>query len=256
MANAFDDMIDLIKKEGYHNHRRDVHSQTVSRGIYRDLLASCPELRDDIDSDLVRCWLNVPTPGGRKRKIDMLVGEPTPADRPDLKRIRIAMENKSVVTAHRNRDARFDDLKGVLEVVHRESPEAVLVGTVVIGVSERCLNVPDRVKLLAGTSFEAEVLPRLSTGDQRLWKDFSQAISVNRPDDAVKSILKFRQLPTRPPGLTHVVGFDHLILVPAMIDNVDPPRLARENPLGIDIDREYQQLVSDICRAYRVRWHI
>ena len=166
------------------------------------------------------------------------------------------MENKSVVTAHRNRDARFDDLKGVLEVAHQESPEAVLVGTVIIGVSEKSLNVPDRVRLLAGQGFQTEVLPRLSSGDQDLWEQFPSAISSNRPDDARRTVEKFRQLPTRPVGHTHVVGFDHLLLIPARIDNVNPPELARINELGIDIDREYDRLISDVCRAYRARWHI
>lgn len=251
MSNAFDAVVEFIKSEGYHNHRRDEHSQIVSDEIYQDLISGCPELTEDAQTGIVKCWLNVATPGGRKRKIDMLVGEPLPDGSPDLKRIRIAMENKSVVTAHRNRDARFDDLKGVLEVAQRESPEAILVGTVIIGTSERCLNVPDRVKLLAGDSFDSDVLPRLSSGDQDLWTEFPSAVSINRADDAKKTIEKFRKIPTRRPGMTHEVGFDYLILVPVNIDNVNPPRLSRDNDVGIDIDREYEELLQHICRAYR-----
>ena len=141
----------------------------------------------------------------------MLIGEPTPEGSPDLDRLRICVENKSVVTAHRNRDARFDDLNEALQVLHRVKSEAVFVATVIVGVAERVLNVPDKVTPLYKNSmgeFQKNVLPRLSSGDATLWDEFDWAVSKNRPDDAKATVAKFRQLPTRPTGHTHVVGYD------------------------------------------------
>jgi hypothetical protein len=37
---------------------------------------------------------------------------------------------------------------------------------------------------------------------------------------------------------------------------VNPPSLARENTLGIDIDAEYQRMLERVCSAYRTRWHL
>jgi hypothetical protein len=48
--------------------------------------------------------------------------------------------------AHRNKDARFDDLNDTLLVLHDKRPEAVKVATVMIGTAQRVLNVPDRIK--------------------------------------------------------------------------------------------------------------
>src|SRR3989442_11239341 len=58
------------------------------------------------------------------RSIDLLVGEPrADGNSPDLAKSRIFVENKSVVTAHRNKDARYDDLNESLQVLHRERSE-------------------------------------------------------------------------------------------------------------------------------------
>jgi len=85
---------------------------------------------------------------------------------PDLKRLRLCVENKSVVTAHRNRTNRYDDLSDLVGVLHRNRPDAILVATVLIGLAKSVLNVPDRVKpFLSTEEFTARVLPRLSTGD-------------------------------------------------------------------------------------------
>jgi len=41
-----------------------------------------------------------------------------------------------------------------------------------------------------------------------------------------------------------------------MIDNVNPPQVARNNALGIDIDTEYHTMLDRICKAYMARWHL
>lgn len=161
--------------------------------------------------------------------------------------------------AHRNRDARFDDLNQVLQSIHHARAEAVMAAIVLVGTAPKTLNVPDRVKPIARSrklSFDNDVLPRLSTGDQSLWDEFSDAVSTNRTNDPKQTIDKFRALPRRQPAHTHVSGYDYILLVPMFVDNVNRPRVERDNPLGIDVDREYEGLLDVVCKAYTARWHL
>src|SRR6516165_8084637 len=146
MTTPFDAVIDQIKVRGFHNHRLEDHSDVVSNGILDDLKHRCPPFEADFAQKRVSSWLNVRTPGARKRKIDLLVGEPDDSGKPNLEKLRFCVENKSVITAHRNLYARFDDLNEALKVLHDAKAEAVLVATVIVGVAARVLNVPDRIK--------------------------------------------------------------------------------------------------------------
>jgi len=258
MSTPFDEVIDEIKARGFHNHRRDNHSGTVSRGILRDLRAKCQPFRQDFAGGAIRDWLNFPSPGGRARKLDLVVAEPgEEAIGPDLGRLRLCVENKSVVTAHRNRTNRYDDLSDVVSVLHQKKPDAILIATVLIGLAEKVLNVADRVKpFMRLEDFTGQVQPRLSTGDEKLWDEFPLAVSRNRPMDPTLTLNKFRELPTRPPGRTDLIAYDYVLLVPVFIDNVSPPRVARDNELGIDVDGEYQTMLDRICKAYTARWHL
>src|ERR1700731_191337 len=130
MSAPFDKAIEEIKKRRYHNHRLEGHSDIVSNGIFEDLLKHCKSLRKDFETGEIQRWFNVPTPGARGRKIDLLVAKPLPSGEPNLKELRISLENKSVVTAHRNCDSRFDDLNQSLKVLHSAKPEAVKIVTV------------------------------------------------------------------------------------------------------------------------------
>jgi hypothetical protein len=258
MNTPFDRVIEQIKLAHFHNHRRPIHSDEVSIGILEDLKATCLTIAQDFEKKVIHRWLNVRTPGARQRKIDLLIGEPAANGKPDLTKLRICVENKSVVTAHRNADTRFDDLNEALQVLHRAQSEAILVATVMIGVAPRFLNIPDVIKKnyrKKMSQFEKKVVPRLSSGDQTLWDKFDYAISPNRATDSKKTVEKFRQLPTRHIGHTHVVGYDFVLLVPVDIDNVNPPSVARANTLGIDVDSDYRRMLDQVCKAYNVRWH-
>jgi len=258
MTTPFDEVVDEIKTRGFHNHRLEEHSGTVSRGILRDLLATCEPFKRDFSGGRIRDWLDFPSPGGRARKLDLVVAEPDAGTRePDLERLRLCVENKSVITAHRNRTNRYDDLSDLLGILHRQRPDAILVATVLIGLAEKVLNVPDRVKpFLSAEEFAGRILPRLSTGDTELWREFPHAVSRNRPQDAERTMNKFRELPTRPPGRTDLVAYDYVLLVPVLIDNVHPPQVARSNALGIDVNAEYRTMLDRICKAYMARWHL
>jgi hypothetical protein len=259
MTTTLDRIIDAIKEAGFHNHRKEGHSDTLALGILEDLKRKCAPLRDDLKSGEVKSWINVAIPGRGERKLDLLIaGARDDAPKlPDLGKVRICVENKSVVTAHRNKTERFKDLQQVLAAVHRAREEAVLVATVLVGTAERVLNVPDRVKpFVPPGDFETKVVPRLSSGDVGLWKEFPAAISKNRLNDPLLTVERFRGLPVRQLGHTHILGYDFVLLVPAFIDNVNPPYLARKNNLGIDIDKDYRKMLDHICKAYRTRWHL
>lgn len=260
MITPFDKAIEAIAKARYHNHRLEDHSDTVSVALFNDLQSMCTPLLDDLNKGIVKVWLNVSSPGDRARKVDLFVGEPDENGGPDINRIRIALENKSVIAAHRNRTSRFDDLRKVLSAIHGTKPEAILVATVLVGLARRVLNVPDRIKSMYKRDqedrFAQEVLPRLSSGDQNLWEEFHWAVSSNSSSDPLRTLELLRTLPTRKPGHTAVEGFDYVLQIPVLIDNVNPPMVARSNDLGIDVDTEYQSMLEQMCSAYVARWHM
>lgn len=259
MNNPFDKAIAAIASARYHNHRLETHSDTVSTALFQNLLEFCAPLREDFSSGVVKVWKNVSAPGDRLRKVDLFVGEPNPQGLPDIQKVRIAVENKSVITAHRNVTNRFDDLRKVLSAIHSARPEALLIATVLVGLSRQVLNIPDHVHKFyrdREEEFENDVLPRLSSGDASLWRQFDWAISTNRPNDPAKTVRLLRTLPTRPPGHTHVHGYDYVLLVPVQVDNVNPPSLPRSNELGIDVDEEYRRMLEKLCSGYTARWHM
>lgn len=258
MNTPFDEVVEEIKRRGFHNHRLEDHSETVSRGILRDLKATCEPFRRDFDGGRIREWLDFPSPGGRARKLDLVVAEPgEAANVPDLGHLRLCVENKSVITAHRNSTNRYDDLSDVVRVLHEKRPDAILVATILIGLAENVLNVPDRVKpFMSQGEFIERVLPRLSSGDKTLWDEFPHAVSHNRSRDPERTVNKFLGLRTRRPARTDEVAYDYVLLVPVFIDNVAVPRIARENALGIDVDAAYSGMLEAICRAYTARWHV
>lgn len=259
MNTPFDAAIAAIRRAGYHNHRLETHSDLISNGIVADLKNTCDAFRADLDAGIVKIWGNVASPGDRERKVDLFVGEPDANGNPDIGKVRIAVENKSVITAHRNRTNRFDDLKKVVAAVQTERPEALLIATVLIGLARRVLNIPDGVrKSFRGREheFDETVLPRLSTGDSTLFEEFSRDISTNTTTDAGRTIQLFRTLPTRGPAQTHRVAYDSVLLIPVFIDNVNPPELPRPNTLGIDVDAEYREFIVRTCQAYTARFHM
>jgi hypothetical protein len=258
---AFDKVIGKIREAGFHNHRQQDHSDDLSMWILDDLLKSCDALLQDWESHEIFRWLNVRAPGtARGRKMDLMIGPPAKGfktlqtSKPGQE-FRVAIENKSVITAHRNRDARFDDLAQDLGDIHAIRPNAVIIATVLIGVSERVLNVPDRVKpFMDETEFDQKILPRLSTGDPTLWDQFPRAVSENRPDDPRQTVRKFESLPHRAIERPTQKGYDFVALIPVRVDNVNPPTVARDNDLNIDVDKVYADLLATVCRAYQLRW--
>lgn len=249
----FDAIAGNIARARYHNHREPSHSNLLSDRIVADLADACPSFREDRKAGRFREWRNVKGPDGRNT--DLVIGAPGPKGTPDLAQVRILLENKSVVTAHRNRNARFQDVERETHAIHAKNPKTIVVATLIVGVCERVLNVPDCVKKPfknKSEKFESEILPRLSSGDARLWDEFEHCVSVNRPDDPMKTVEYFRALPVREPADSHVRGLDFMLFVPMAIDNVDPPRLAKLP--GIDPVAEYKKMIKKLCFTYGIRW--
>ena len=168
MNTPFDEIIRLVIERRYHNHRTSEHSDVLCKAIWSDLLSECDEIRKDYASGNIGWWLNQPAPDLQRRKADLLVCEISDSSEgPDLSRVRICLENKSVITAHRNKGERFRDLDNFRSEVQQRRREAIVLGTVLVGTARRYLNVADQVKKVyrgRPEQFEEEVLPRLSTG--------------------------------------------------------------------------------------------
>jgi hypothetical protein len=58
MTTPFDVIVEQIRKRGFHNQRQQEHSDAIGRGMLEDLRGLCPPLRRDLDSGVIRFWLN------------------------------------------------------------------------------------------------------------------------------------------------------------------------------------------------------
>ena len=251
MKPLLDSILDGIARNGYHNHRLESHSDTISHRIIADLRTACPAFDGDCKSDAIRVWHK--TRGPDDRTTDLLAGVANADGSPNLAEVRLLVEHKSVITAHRNRNARFQDIDRERLSAHRENPRTILAATVIVGTCERVLNVPDCVARFYKTTFATDILPRLSTGDESLWREFNMCVSENKPDDPRKTIDLFRKTPIRGSADTHLAALDFLLIAPVAIDNVNPPR--SNTNLGIDAEADYRRMIHHMCRLYNLRWH-
>lgn len=254
----YDLIIEDIERTGYHNHRSESHSDVLCKRLFVDLMEHCQAFREDARSGAIKHWLNVDVPG-MNHKADMMICDTDGPDEPTFERARLCLENKSVITAHgKNRKNRHGDLYDFFKVIQAHRREVIVVGSVLVGTALQYLNVPDVLKPaceLLGRDFDAEVLPRLSSGDSSLWDIAPRARSLNRPQDPQRTADLMRTLPVKPKGHTHEDGYDALLIAPVFINNVDPPRVDRDNGIGIDVDAEYKAALDRICRAYTARFH-
>lgn len=257
MKTPADRVVERIIQDGYHDHRSARHSDIICNHFILDLLKECPPLAEDVNDGKVKWGLNVEVQG-LTHKVDLMVYETDhDSSTPALDRARLCMENKSVITAHgKNRKNRQSDLSDFANLLQSKKPEAIVLGHVLVGTGIQYVNVPDAVKKtcqILKIDFEQDVLPRLSSGDLDLWAEFGS--KPNSDDAALKTIQMMRSLPVKQKGFTHELGFDYLLIEPVFIDNINPPRVERNNPFGINIDSQYEEMLKRTGRTYTSRWH-
>lgn len=151
--SVFDEIFAAIRREGYHNHRRETHSDLMSQCIVADLTAHCQEFARDCESGTIKVWHKVRGPD--ERTTDLLAGIPDLGGAPNLSEVRLLVEHKSVVTAHRNRNARYQDIDRERLSAHRANARTIVVATVIVGTCARVLNVPDCVAKFHNRTFAA-----------------------------------------------------------------------------------------------------
>ena len=181
MSTAFDDVIDEIKKRGFHNHRLEDHSIVMSRGICATC-APCANRSHMISQRTASAAGSTPHRplDGRASWTSSSLSPPGISQTSHAYAYvsRISPLLLHTVTAP-TATTTSSDLVGAL---HRKKPDAVLVATVLVGLAENVLNVPDRVKpFLLPNEFKTRVLPRLSSGDAALWGEFPQAMQPQPP---------------------------------------------------------------------------
>lgn len=283
----YDDHADQVAKSGYHGHRGSGHMDVVSRGILRDLREKCAAIREDLDDGTIGCWVNCTIPWGEGEWAgDIILAEPqkpakaskskpanfaaegaasVPGAKPDGRKLRLVVEHKSVVTAHRNKNSRGRELNDDVNNANNAGWTVVVAATILIGTAPKVLNVVDGVRRLykdparrgkyLEDKFEAEVGERLKAKDPAVWKDLHPFVSENRATDPADTVTFFRQvLPVRPQGSRAQRGLDALLLVPVYYDNVGTARVDRSNSVGIDVDAEYADFLRRLCTAYSMRW--
>ena len=284
----FDDHAEGVQAAGYHGHRGSNHSNIISAGLLRDLRERSPELREDLDSGKVGAWLNIKIPLHEGNwDADFVVAEPDeatlptsaratrppgpngaaahPGAKPDGRRLRLVMEHKSIVTAHRNRINRFKELASDIEYSNDAGYNVVVAVTILIGTAPRVLQVVDGVRKIyrlpgSGTKydeerFEREVGARLKVKDPTIWDQFPGFVSVNRVKDAENTAAYFRKvLPARSADRINQRGLDALLLVPVYYDNVGTAHVDRQHVLGHDFDEGYSAFLDTLANAYARRW--
>src|SRR6516165_736386 len=142
----FDSVVDRIRRRGFYNHRLGDHIDILRRGFVEDLSRYCPRFEADLSGHVISCQKNMRDPAAQYRKLDFAIGDASQDGDLDIRKLRICLKNKSVITGHASRNSRFWDLTAALWALEELKSRVVLVATVIVGVAERVLNVPDKVK--------------------------------------------------------------------------------------------------------------
>ncbi len=248
MSTIFDTWIEEISKKPFYSGRGGVHCKALALALEKELLERSPALRTDRNSGLVRSWTRRTLAATRGRH-DLLCGPADVAGEPAPGGLRICIDVKTVVTAHRNGPTRAQELRDAAKRIAGDSPESLHVAVVLVGTEARYLNVADQVaalyrKMGKERFFDESIVPRLSTGDESLWTDCAWGISPNKPNDAATTAALFL-------GLTE---FDALFVAPVHIDNVTPPKVDRAHPAFGRFDEQYEVAMASVVGEYMKRW--
>lgn len=138
--------LDHLREHGYHS-RSDKHSNALAEAIVADLLATCGAIRSEAAAGRLVYTLNFTLMAGTAEwNVDLVLGRPAggvevPEVAPHIVRaapatVRIAIELKSVMTAHRKAvKNRKRDLEAHHEHVHNYDHLAIAGGVLVINAA-------------------------------------------------------------------------------------------------------------------------
>ena len=73
VLTAYDMVVAAIGASGFHNHRKQEHSDVLAEAVLNDLHARCPSFASDLSTGIVISSLNFSAPGGRGRRLDLAV---------------------------------------------------------------------------------------------------------------------------------------------------------------------------------------
>jgi len=300
-TNAFERVIKRIRNDGVYHPRDQRVSTQLGLEILRDLYFVSPEFREDVNCGRICYGFNLKfekTSTSNSKRTDLAIGvldesadippiltkyledaplipemkmlHITTRDRDLMKEVRIAMENKSVITAHRNRNNRSDELVSIADVLSEACPGAILVATVMIGTATEFLNYEvlqraegvlevfcervrggyqlDEIKRLLGRS-APEIADFLN--QPRIRKAL---ISTNESQEPFNTMDRMHGV-LKPRENTSQIGYDVLILQFCHIDNIGPARL--ESPeyfKGIYAQYQYNTALKRLSGLYRERF--
>lgn len=282
----FDEHARRVAASGYHAHRGSTHSDVISERIMGDLVQKCPALREDLHAAKVGCWLNIKIPFHEGTwDADLVIADAHDASiadkpiekgkskglaavkgaKPDGNALRLVIEHKSVVTAHRNRGNRFKELATDVKYSNDAGSNVIVAATILIGTAplvlnvvdgvRKCYRIPGKVGKYNEEKFDAEVGYRLRGKDAKVWEDFAEFVSYNKPSDAQKTAEYFRtNLPERSQDRWNQPGIDALLVVPVFYDNAGTAYVDRDHTLGAAFDAEYGAFLDKLCKAYTRRW--
>lgn len=142
VANAPQRYVAWVNDHLGFNPRSQQNSDALSRFVTDDLRASCRGFADDLESGRLRQELNAAVRTRlAERDIDLVFLDPSAQTM--LNRVRLAVENKTIMTAHgKARKNRYGDLIAYSNHLHNHSPKAIAGATVVVNVNPRYQN-PD-----------------------------------------------------------------------------------------------------------------
>lgn len=290
--------MEYLNEIGFHHPRTaKEHSTELSRHMVNDLYQSCPSVRSDADEGTIAFDLDVKIKvGDRSHVTDLVIGEPVTHGLPSHglaqselhpSKYRIAIEHKSVITAHRNRLNRLRDLNEFAEYMYAYRADVVVGGTLLIGTSTKFVSVEsiDRIirawkalekmpiltesrlaKCRAAWLRDMGQLTNLENWKKRMCKKDpllltvfgdTKAWTTNEVDDAENTFRKFqsglrvRDSNSNPPEKP---GFDGFALMYVAIDNFNPCQIDGSREAGRNDLLTYSQFLRRIETAYSSRF--
>ncbi len=264
---AFERLVSYLERERIHHPRTGFHSDYLSKEFLRDLYHVSSIFKSDVDAGTICYKVNHRLGlGGRQHVLDLVLGtredssQQTSIDpknqgfqrirESEPKDIRLIMENKSLITAHRNVYNRTRILADLAEAVRDgQHRHVLLVGTFIIGTADKFLNYETFIRardvlshLCSESKFNLKELEgMIGTGNEKI-REFVEdpalpetMISRNKPDEPEKTLdIIIQDVPIKQ---LSGGGYDGFAIQFCHLDNIDRPRL--EDPLVFK-DKKYE----------------